>query len=465
MYLASLKHWRHLRELSLREAAMLIAGIDPARTTVTRAESSLITVTQRAIAEAIERANRYAWDHARELDRLYLHSRKNKAEIAELTLTTDIWEISDRYADFLPTIEIRSSVAAVNRDPINVPILLPVDPWYTATVYGNEMNEWLERTEMEAAYLFSDEQRVIVTTEQNNLDARQSGNDQAADAASAPQQAIVEPREPFSQFSYLDAEGIPIKDTGHQIRLDAGQNDSAAMDQVLSALEDVAHTAILFFRGAYAQTPFSIDKQARALPWAQKYLPCCAGLPDLQEVEVDLTKVLPSIKSEIESVAVELNAAWDKMSGSGEFDRPLTYYAPKLMADRQTIMQGLAVEVLGAVDSAYSMLASSRYLSSAELLADAFMHLHLLSAEAHDYASEIEGAHPSLEAMRQGASKGGLRSAETRRLNSPLPSRQELRAERDRLIQDGRSARDVASIFSLRYGRTADYVRKLLRDA
>jgi hypothetical protein len=152
------------------------------------------------------------------------------------------------------------------------------------------------------------------------------------------------------------------------------------------------------------------------------------------------------------------------MNVSGEFDVPLTYHAPKLMESRQYVIQGLAVEALGVIDEMYGLLLSAVWFKTTQRMADAFSYLTQLMAEAQDLASEIGTDHPSLAAIRKGASKGGLRSGATRRLNSPLPDRQTLRSERDRLIREGRSSRDVAAIFSQRYNRTADYIRKLLRQ-
>jgi hypothetical protein len=139
VYSDNLKHWRQIRDLTLVEAAKLIGGIDPNRDSLTEAERSVSAVTQRAIAEAVERANAFAWTHAQQIDQLSHQRRKNKDKIAYLRMSPDIWEISECFEDFLPTLEMRASVAAVNADPVNVPILLPVDPWYTATVYGGEL--------------------------------------------------------------------------------------------------------------------------------------------------------------------------------------------------------------------------------------------------------------------------------------------------------------------------------------
>jgi hypothetical protein len=362
--------------------------------------------------------------------------------------------------------EMRNSVAAVNSDPINVPILLPIDPWYTATVYGSEMNEWIDRSEITSAYLFSEEQKVIVTSLMNNRHAQDTPTAQTEAASVAgPQDIGWDAREPFYQFTYLDPEGLPKADNSEQILSGLPHAEAEPAGDLLVALEDLTHAVVLLFRGAYPLTPFSLDKQTRTLPWAQKYLPGCTDLPALTEVNIELNKDLPSIKSDIESVAAELNKVWDGMNQSGEFGSPLTYYSPPLVAHRERCVQGLAVEALGLIDNVYAMLSAARHIEAARILADAFSFFALITAEAQDIATEIEGTHSSLEAMRKGASKGGLRSGETRRLNSPLPSRQELRSERDKLIRAGRASRDIASIFSQRYGRTADYIRKLLREA
>lgn len=168
MHFESLKHWTHIRELSLTEAASLIAGIDPTAAALSGTDKSRVIVYERAIAEAVQRANELAWHDARELDQLLWYSAENSDEIKLHKMLTDIWECSDRFQDYLPSLEIRNSVGAVHEDPENVPILLPIDPWYTATVYAGDLNDWIERSEIESAFLFADEQRVVVTSRENN---------------------------------------------------------------------------------------------------------------------------------------------------------------------------------------------------------------------------------------------------------------------------------------------------------
>ena len=68
----------------------------------------------------------------------------------------------------------------------------------------------------------------------------------------------------------------------------------------------------------------------------------------------------------------------------------------------------------------------------------------------------------TLRRMRDGASLGGRRGAETRRARAKVPSPQVLRAEREKLLAAGTEARSVAGKLSTKYGCTADHIRKTL---
>lgn len=169
-----LRHWDLIRNLSLEEAALLISGIDPAGYDEDSKEFSRAIVYERAIAEAVQRANDYAWQHAKKLDRLLLDSEENSEEISQMRDVSDIWEASGFFEDYLPTIEIRNSVSSVNSDPVRVPILLPVDPWYTATVYGGDFNYWLSRSGIDSSYIFKDNQAIVITDKESNWDSEQN---------------------------------------------------------------------------------------------------------------------------------------------------------------------------------------------------------------------------------------------------------------------------------------------------
>jgi hypothetical protein len=53
-------------------------------------------------------------------------------------------------------------VAEVLKDPTNVPLLIPADPWYSETVYGHEINRWIKDNGVEADFEFSDGQCVVI---------------------------------------------------------------------------------------------------------------------------------------------------------------------------------------------------------------------------------------------------------------------------------------------------------------
>ena len=164
----SLRHWQLIHEISLTEAASLVLGIDPASSNITPTDHARVKVYARAIADAVQRANLHAWQNAKLLDRLMLYSEENAEAIEAHKMVLDIWECSDSPEHFLPSNEIRHSLAAVFSDPENVPILLPVDPWYTATVYAGELNRWILENNLDSAYKFVDDQKVLVTTSQTN---------------------------------------------------------------------------------------------------------------------------------------------------------------------------------------------------------------------------------------------------------------------------------------------------------
>jgi hypothetical protein len=116
----------------------LIAGVDPfdldgaGRALVARGRTF-----EMAIRQASERAFAYAHHVVHSLDQ----------EPIDPALV-DIWEMSDSFDRYLPSLELRNSVAAVLKDPENVPLLVPVDPWYSETVYGGEMRRWMLANDM-----------------------------------------------------------------------------------------------------------------------------------------------------------------------------------------------------------------------------------------------------------------------------------------------------------------------------
>lgn len=182
-----------------------MSGMDPAGYDESSTDLNKAIVYERAISEAVQRANNYAWEHARKLDMLMLRSEENSEDIKYLKITPDIWEISGFYEDYLPSIEIRNSVGAVNSDPENAAILLAIDPWYSATVYGSEFNDWLERSGIESIYSFKENQSIIVTEKESNWYSQQniSGKEKKQ-----PSQVPLESAEKFAEN--IDAQKIPL---------------------------------------------------------------------------------------------------------------------------------------------------------------------------------------------------------------------------------------------------------------
>ena len=155
-----LLHWKMIQSLTAQEAGLLIAGVDPYNKEATSKEVARGLVYERAIREAVERATRFAWMYVR-----------GKTEF-EMPFCVDIWEMEQDFFQYLPSLEMRNSVAEVLKDPVNVPILIPVDPWFSATVYAGDLTTWLEGNEVKSAYEFDGGQRVAVTPLEGNWYAK-----------------------------------------------------------------------------------------------------------------------------------------------------------------------------------------------------------------------------------------------------------------------------------------------------
>lgn len=200
-----LHHWDSIRSLSLKEASLLIAGIDPASYDEKSQKLVKSVVYQRAIAEAVQRANDYAWMHARKLDRLLLDSKKNFKEIEILKSVENIWVESASHGDYLPSIEIENSIREVNSDPVNVAVLLVIDPWYSATIRGIDFISWLSRAEISSGYAFREYQNITVTDRKNNWNSHQNKPEKdEEEKVSAP----LESAEKFAQE--INAKNIPL---------------------------------------------------------------------------------------------------------------------------------------------------------------------------------------------------------------------------------------------------------------
>ncbi|SCC95430.1 hypothetical protein THIX_90199 [Thiomonas sp. X19] len=149
---SELSHWRAIKKLTPEQAGLLIAGVDPFN--VTEAKGSDIAkgkTFEIAIQDAAERAWSYGHKVVHQLD-------KNPVD----PWTPDIWEMSDSFSDFLPTGELRQNVSDVLQDPETVPYLVPVDPWWSATVYAGELKRWMRDNAIHSSFVFADDQTIII---------------------------------------------------------------------------------------------------------------------------------------------------------------------------------------------------------------------------------------------------------------------------------------------------------------
>lgn len=78
--------------------------------------------------------------------------------------------------------------------------------------------------------------------------------------------------------------------------------------------------------------------------------------------------------------------------------------------------------------------------------------------------SEVRGELSRIANMRAGSSKGGKQSGKTRRAQAKVPSPMKLRELRGEYIAAGTSERNVAGKLALRFGCTADHIRKVLKE-
>lgn len=146
-----LRSWNLIKEITAGEAALLIGGVNPARTDLSEIEQGRARVYERAIRDAVNRADFLAWN-----------CFDDQFE-EDMPSSPDIWETEPDYEKYLPTFEMRNSVAHVLEDPVNAAILLAIDPWYSATVYGGDFNDWLKRNELQSGYEFKNSQSIVVT--------------------------------------------------------------------------------------------------------------------------------------------------------------------------------------------------------------------------------------------------------------------------------------------------------------
>jgi hypothetical protein len=250
-------------------------------------------------------------------------------------------------------------------------------------------------------------------------------------------------------------------------------------------LQCIAEAAAMYFRGGHVMQPFVREQSAIfALPWLQQQL-----VDQAEEEGVCLACATESIgiKDQLQATISHL---LEPHRSPDSRELPWTYGSDELLKHERWTLQGLAVEVLLKVDRSVGHLdrddifgAAHEFIEAQKLLMElntrGTMVLQSIALERERNPEAIiasgdilaggkiehaQSVHEVLQRMRQGASRGGMRSGEARRTASPIPTSSELRAERERMIAAGISPRDVAGRLGQRYGCTAQHIRNRLKQ-
>jgi len=116
-----------------------------------------------------------------------------------------------------------------------------------------------------------------------------------------------------------------------------------------------------------------------------------------------------------------------------------------------------------SAECAYICLKKEDTAEYARHLTEAGVYFGRLTLIADLCQSNLYDQIGSIQSARAGATVGGQRSGETRRKQSRVPTSDDLRLERDRLVNQGKPVRDVSAILAKKYDCTTDHVRKLLK--
>lgn len=158
-----LSAWKLIHVMTLHEAACLIAGVDPASPTVEQAPNfAKATVIERAMMDAVERANRWAW------------TMLDDKLPQEMPTSDEFWSLGgSRPGDYLPSVELLQEMSAIFREPAEWQITTIPDPEYRATLQVKEIEVWLAETGLTSAFQFASHQEVIAVTLECNFASQQ----------------------------------------------------------------------------------------------------------------------------------------------------------------------------------------------------------------------------------------------------------------------------------------------------
>jgi hypothetical protein len=143
-------------------------------------------------------------------------------------------------------------------------------------------------------------------------------------------------------------------------------------------------------------------------------------------------------------------------------EHQLTFVIPSLSSPKLKT-QGLAVEMLLHLDRFVDLMVAGNHLDALALMLETTKYVSELTLEAVDQLGTGEEAAQVINRIREGAARGGLASAESRRRASRIPAPSILRAERDRLIGLGKAEREIAGMLAKTHGCSADHIRKILK--
>jgi hypothetical protein len=116
-----------------------------------------------------------------------------------------------------------------------------------------------------------------------------------------------------------------------------------------------------------------------------------------------------------------------------------------------------------SIDKAFDKLKKRDVAEAAFLLASGSAWVGQLMVYEDLYDRDVLFSLDAISRAKEGAQRGGLASAKTRRDQAKLPQPAILKKERDELIEKGKPHREIASMLAKKYLCTPDHIRKTLK--
>ena len=115
------------------------------------------------------------------------------------------------------------------------------------------------------------------------------------------------------------------------------------------------------------------------------------------------------------------------------------------------------------IHKAFEKLRKRDFTEAAFLMASGSAWVGQLMVYEDLYDRDILFSLRAVSRAREGAQKGGIASAQTRRNQAKIPEPSILRRERDELIEKGKPQREIAAMLAKKYLCTPDHIRKTLK--